>query len=165
MTAPPTASDPDPAQLALAEELFTAMGQLRRQTRRHAGRPWPIDTVSGAQVDLIRLVRRRPGTSVAEAAEVLGLAANTVSTLVGQLVTADVLERTPDPNDRRVARLSLTAPAQRRVDRWRDQRAALLASALGALSADDRAVLKRAAGIMGRLSADLPDGHGAAPDA
>ncbi|HEY3715409.1 MAG TPA: MarR family transcriptional regulator [Jatrophihabitantaceae bacterium] len=165
MSATPTASDPEPAQLALAEELFTAMGQLRRQARRHAGRPWPVDTVSGAQVDLIRLVRRRPATSVAEAAEVLGLAANTVSTLVSQLVTAGVLERTPDPNDRRVARLALTATAQRRVDRWRDQRAAVLASALGSLSADDRTTLRQAAGILGRLSAGLPNGRGAAPDA
>jgi DNA-binding MarR family transcriptional regulator len=156
MTASPTVSDPD---LILAEELFAAIGQLRRQTRRHAGRPWPIATVSGAQIELIRLVRRQPGTSVAEAAAELGLAANTVSTLVGQLVTAGVLQRAPDPNDRRVARLALTATAQRRVDRWHDQRAAVLAEALAGLSRNDRAALRQAAGIMTRLSADLPDGR------
>jgi DNA-binding MarR family transcriptional regulator len=147
-------------ELALAEELFAAIGQLRRQTRRQAGRPWPVDTVSGAQIELIRLVRRQPGASVAEAAAELGLAANAVSTLVGQLVTTGVLQRTPDPKDRRVARLALTATAQRRVDRWRDQRAALLAEALAGLSRDDRAALRRAAGIMTRLSADLADGRG-----
>jgi DNA-binding MarR family transcriptional regulator len=150
-------ADPD---LALAEELFSAIGQLRRQTRRHAGRPWPVDTVSGAQIELIRLVRRKPGTSVAEAAAELGLAANTVSTLVGQLVTAGVLQRKPDPNDRRVARLVLTARAQRRVDRWRDQRAAVLAESLAGLSRDDQEALRRAAGIMMRLSADMTDGRG-----
>ncbi|MDT4945764.1 MAG: hypothetical protein QOH14_2497 [Pseudonocardiales bacterium] len=153
-----TGSDPE---LALAEELFAAIGQLRRQTRRQAGRPWPVATVSGAQIELIRLLRRRPETSVAEAAAELGLAANTVSTLVGQLVTAGVLQRTPDPDDRRVARLALTAAAQRRVERWRDQRATLLAEALAGLSRDDRAALRRAAGIMTRLSADLLDGRGA----
>jgi DNA-binding MarR family transcriptional regulator len=120
-----------------------------------------VATVSGAQIELIRLLRRRPETSVAEAAAELGLAANTVSTLVGQLVTAGVLQRTPDPDDRRVARLALTAAAQRRVERWRDQRAALLAEALAGLSRDDRAALRRAAGIMTRLSADLLDGRGA----
>jgi DNA-binding MarR family transcriptional regulator len=151
-------SDPD---LALAEELFAAIDQLRRTARRHAGRPWPIATVSGAQIELIRLVRRHPGTSVAEAATELALAANTVSTMVGQLVTAGVLKRTPDPEDRRVARLALAATAQRRFDRWRDQRAAVLADALAGLSRDDRAALHRAAGIMARLSADLPDGRGA----
>jgi DNA-binding MarR family transcriptional regulator len=148
-------SDPD---LALAEELFAAIGQLRRQVRRHAGRPWPVADVSGAQIELIRLVRRQPGTSVTDAAAELGLAANTVSTLVSQLVTAGVLKRKPDQNDRRVARLALTATAQRRVDRWRDQRDAVLAEALAGLSRDDRAALGRAAGIMARLSADLPDG-------
>ena len=153
-----TESDPD---VALAEELFAAIGQLRRHTRRQAGRPWPVATVSGAQIELIRLVRRQPGTSVAEAAAELGLAANTVSTLVGQLVTAGVLQRTPDPSDRRVARLALTATAQRRVERWRDQRATLLADALAGLSRDDRAALRRAAGIMARLSAELPGARGA----
>ncbi|MDQ1732740.1 MAG: hypothetical protein QOK10_2899 [Pseudonocardiales bacterium] len=157
MTSPPTASDPE---LALAEELFAAIGQLRRQARRQAGRPWPLAAVSGAQVELIRLVRRQPGASVAETAAELGLAPNTVSTLVGQLVTAGVLERTPDPNDRRVARLSLTPTAQRRVERWRDQRGAALAQALSGLSREDRTVLRRAVGIMARLSAALPDGRG-----
>jgi DNA-binding MarR family transcriptional regulator len=157
MTVRPAVPDPN---LALAEELFAAVGQLRRQSRRQAGRPWPVATASGAQIELIRLVRRQPGTSVAEAAAELGLAANTVSTLVGQLVTAGVLQRTPDPDDRRVARLALTATAKRRVDRWRDQRAAVLANALAALSRDDREALRRAAGIMARLSAALPDGRG-----
>ncbi|MDT4893090.1 MAG: hypothetical protein QOE97_2125 [Pseudonocardiales bacterium] len=156
----PSTPVPDP-DLALAEDLFAAIGQLRRKARHHAGRPWPVTTVSGAQIELIRLVRRHPGTSVAEAATELALAANTVSTMVGQLVTAGVLTRTPDPDDRRVARLALTGTARRRFDRWRDQRAAVVAEALAGLSRDDRAALRRAAGILARLSADLPDARGA----
>src|SRR5665648_438557 len=81
------------ADLRLADDLFTAVGQLRRHGRRLGGGPVSAGALSGAQVELVRLVRRRPGLSVAEAAAELALAPNTVSTLVGQLAEVDVLTR------------------------------------------------------------------------
>src|SRR5450830_964562 len=149
------------ADLELAEELFDAVGQLRRQGRRLGGGPWPADMLSGAQVEVVRLVRRRPGLSVAEAAAQLALAPNTVSTLVGQLAEAEVLTRVTDPQDRRVARLALTASAKERVERWRDQRAAATAGAIADLDPSERAALERAVLIIARLAAAL----GPAPDA
>ena len=143
------------ADLALAEELFDAVGQLRRQGRRLGGGPWPADMLSGAQVEVVRLVRRRPGLSVAEAAAQLALAPNTVSTLVGQLAEAEVLMRVTDPWDRRVARLTLTTPAKERVERWRDQRASATAGAIAELDASERADLERAVLIIARLAAAL----------
>jgi DNA-binding MarR family transcriptional regulator len=139
-------------ELAVAEELFDAIGLLRRRARRVAGRPWPLETLSNAQVELVRLVRRRPGVSVAEAADELGLAANTVSTLVRQLTEAGLLRRTADADDRRIARLRLTAPAQRRVEQWRDRRAGLVAEAMTALSAADRRALERAIPVIAKLA-------------
>nr|WP_232320542.1 MarR family transcriptional regulator [Rhodococcus sp. WMMA185] len=44
-------------------------------------------------MELARLLRRRPGISVADAAAGLGLAANTVSTLARQIVDAGLVER------------------------------------------------------------------------
>lgn len=149
------------ADLALAEDLFAAVGQLRRHGRRLGGGPFPAGTLSGAQVEVVRLVRRRPGLSVAEAAAELALAPNTVSTLVGQLAEAQVLTRVTDPQDRRVARLALTAPAKERVERWRDQRAAATAGAIADLDPSERAALERAVPIISRLAAAL----GPAPDA
>ena len=149
------------ADLALAEGLFAAVGQLRRHGRRLGGGPFPAGTLSGAQVEVVRLVRRRPGLSVAEAAAELALAPNTVSTLVGQLAEAQVLTRVTDPQDRRVARLALTAPAKERVERWRDQRAAATAGAIADLGPSERAELERAVPIIARLAAAL----GPAPDA
>jgi DNA-binding MarR family transcriptional regulator len=139
-------------ELTVAEELFDAIGLLRRRARRVAGRPWPLETLSNAQVELVRLVRRRPGVSVAEAADELGLAANTVSTLVRQLTEAGLVRRTADADDRRVARLRLTAPAQRRVEQWRDRRAGLVAEAMAALSAADRRTLERAVPVIAKLA-------------
>jgi DNA-binding MarR family transcriptional regulator len=143
------------ADLALADDLFAAVGQLRRHGRRLGGGPWPARTLSGAQAELARLVRRRPGLSVAEAAGELALAPNTISTLVGQLADAQVLTRVADPQDRRVARLALTTPARERVERWRDQRAAATAAAIADLDPAERAALERAVPIVARLAAAL----------
>ena len=149
-TAPVAAGD-----LVLADELFAAVGQLRRQGRPLGGGPLPAGTLSGAQVELVRLVRRRPGLSVAEAAAELALAPNTISTLVGQLAGANVLIRVSDPRDRRVARLTLTTSVQQRVKRWRDLRALAAAGAIADLEASQRADLERAVPIIARLAAAL----------
>ena len=140
---------------SVAEDLFDAVGLLRRRARRVVGRPWPMETLSNAQVELVRVVRRRPGISVAEAATELGLAANTVSTLVRQLTNAGLLRRLADADDRRVARLRLTAPAQRRVEQWRDRRTGLVAEAIAGLPAADRRALARAVPVISQLAAML----------
>jgi DNA-binding MarR family transcriptional regulator len=147
-------------ELTVAEEMFDAIGLLRRRARRVAGRPWPLETLSNAQVELVRLVRRRPGISVAEAADELGLAANTVSTLVRQLTEAGLLRRTADADDRRIARLRLTAPAQRRVEQWRDRRAGLVAEAMAALTAADRRALERAIPVIAKLASAIQPAAG-----
>ncbi len=152
------------ADVVLADGLFSAIGQLRRLTRRLGGGPFPAGTLSGAQVELLRLVRRRPGLSVAEAAAELALAPNTVSTLVGQLVAAEVMTRVADPDDRRVGRLTLTPSAQERVERWRDRRASTAAGAIAELDAADRAVLAQAVPIIARLAAALGSGPEAPTD-
>lgn len=140
---------------ALAEELFATLGGFRRTARRAAGRPWSVDDLSTAQVELLRLIRRQPAISVADAAAELRLAPNTVSTLVRQLVDRGQLTRTPDADDRRVARLDLTPPARRRVERWRDQRTDLAAHAISRLNADDRAALARALPVIQLLTTQM----------
>lgn len=149
-----------PEDLRLAEQLFESLGSVRRQVRRTAGRPWPAATLSGSQIELVRLVRREPGIAVSEAAESLGLAGNTVSTLVRQLTDAGVLRREPDPADRRVARLHVTTAARTRIEGWRDHRAELAAEALGRLDADDHAALTAAVPALARLVSAMQDLEG-----
>ncbi|WP_345626584.1 MarR family winged helix-turn-helix transcriptional regulator [Rugosimonospora acidiphila] len=128
--------EPGGTSEGLAEDLLATLGLMRRHLRRRAGRPWPSSPLTTSQVELARLVRHNPGISVAEAAGELGLVPNTVSTLVGQLSEQGLLRRSPDPNDRRVARLTLTPPAQQQVNAWRDRRIALVTQVLERL--DDR---------------------------
>jgi len=140
----------------IADELFAAMTSIRLAARL-VGRPPEFADVTGAQLDLVRLVRRRPRISVAEAAAELGLAPNTVSTLVRQLSDAGLLLRRVDRSDRRVARLELTRETSRKVERFRDRRIALLASAIAELRPADRRRLDAAVPVLGRLGARLPE--------
>lgn len=149
MTQPDHAHD----EVALSEALFAAMGVLRRETRRAAGgRPWPLESLGSSQLELLRLIRRQPGVSVAEAAVELSLAANSVSTLVGHLNEAGLIRRTLDPADRRVARLTLTRTARRHTDAWHDRRSAVALSAITQLSARDRTRLAEALPVLGRIT-------------
>ncbi|HEY7049245.1 MAG TPA: MarR family transcriptional regulator [Jatrophihabitantaceae bacterium] len=148
-----TQLDPEADEATLSEALFAAIGVLRREARRAAGgRPWPLESLGGSQLELLRLIRRQPGVSVAEAATELGLAANSVSTLVGQLNEAGLIRRSPDPADRRVARLTLTGTARRHTEAWRDRRSAVAESAIAQLSAADRARLTDALPVLGRIT-------------
>lgn len=147
----------DNGDLGLADELYDVIGLLRRRSRRLVGAPLPHLALSGAQLELVRVVRRNPGITVAESARVLGLAANTVSTLVGQLVALEVVVRERDDADRRVVRLELTPTARDGLERWRDRRAQSTALALATLDAVDRERLARALPTIAHVAASLPD--------
>jgi DNA-binding MarR family transcriptional regulator len=135
---------------ALAEELYAAVGLLRRHARRIGGRPFSDESTAPttAQLELIRLVQRNPDLSVADAAAELGLAPNTVSTLVRQLAGTGMLERVRDSADGRVVRLRLTPDTRRRLEAWLDRRTAVTARALAELDADDRQALRRALPVL-----------------
>jgi DNA-binding MarR family transcriptional regulator len=128
----------------LASGLLAVIGPLRRALRREGRRGLPGDPLPASQTELLRLVRLQPGIGVREAAQQLGVAANTVSTLVNQLVAGGLLRRGRDPVDGRAARLELTAAAQRRVALWRDQREQALTAALHELDPGQREALDRA---------------------
>ncbi|HEY5244165.1 MAG TPA: MarR family transcriptional regulator [Acidimicrobiales bacterium] len=137
---------------AVADELLGAIAAVRRTVRRLSGRPAVLAALTGAQLELVRLVRRRPGISVAEAAEELRLAPNTVSTLVGQLTERGVMLRLVDPMDRRVARLDLEPETRRKVTAWRDRRVEALADALGRMAPADQAIVADALAVLARLA-------------
>lgn len=155
-----SASEPAHEHLgALADELLAAMSAIRRNGRRVAARPVELAPLTGAQLELVRLVRRRPAISVAEAAGELRLAPNTVSTLVGQLTEAGLLERTRDSQDRRVARLDLRPDIRRKVDAWRDRRLVHLAAGVSRLSEAERRCLVQAVPVLERIARGLAEGQ------
>ena len=142
----------------LASELFDVVGRFRRQLRRSAGRGFDATGLTQSQAELLRLVGRRPGSSVREAAEELGLVPNTASTLVSKLAADGLLLRDADADDRRVGRLRLTEPAQRIADRTRAARRATLAGVLDDLDADQIDRLERGLGVLNEVTRMLQKG-------
>ena len=141
-----------------ADTLLSTFARIRRAGRRHSGRPAELGSLTSAQLELLRLVRRRPGVSVADAARELGLAANTVSTLVRDLSEAGLLIRHVSAVDRRVARLELTAGIRGQIDAWRDRRVVALTAAIDELTDADRERLLDAVPVLERVAEQLEAG-------
>lgn len=140
---------------ALAGGLAAAVGRLRRALNRqvHAGSDVP--PLPEAQLEIVRLLRRRPGMRVHDVAAELSLAPNTVSTLVHRLADAGLVERAGDPGDARVSRLQLTPAAEGRLRRWRDRRGEVLAARLVGLDGEDRRAVARVLPVLERVARSL----------
>ena len=145
-------------QQVVADALLRETARIRRVGRRRQGRPEEFARLSGAQLELVKLVRRSPGVSVAQAAAELGLASNTVSTLVRRLTDEGMLVRTADPSDRRIARLKLPAELARRVGAYRDRRMVALGAAIATLEADEQATIAAATALLARVADKLEQG-------
>ncbi|MBC6467927.1 MarR family transcriptional regulator [Actinomadura alba] len=128
---------------------------MRRLVRRRLRDEMPPPRLRPAQVELLLVVGRRPGISVAAAARELHLADNSVSTLVNQLAGMEMLRREIDPADRRAARLELTPMARRRMAEWRDRRARLVGARLEQLPPEDVAAIAAALPALRRLLSRL----------
>ncbi len=149
----------EPSSSELAESLLDLISAVRRGIRRSGGRPAVYASLTGAQLELVRQLRRHPETSVATLALALGVAPNTVSSLVRELSDRGLLLRGTDPSDRRVARLSLTPAMREGAEAWHDQRVATLARALQRLGQGERSQLIAALPALGRLEAELEAGR------
>lgn len=137
---------------AAAADLFAAISVIRRTARRAARQAWTQQPLPPAQSELLRLAAARPGLTVAEAAQELRLAPNTISTLVGRLTDAGLLNRERSAQDGRTALLTTTDKANRRLAEFRDLRAELAGRALAQLAEQDRQALARAGPALLRLA-------------
>lgn len=144
-----------PRSTAIAAELLGAVGLLRRTLRRSVRQAWQEEPLSPALSELLRLTSRMPGITVADAAQELHLAPNTVSTLVGQLTRQGLLHRNRGAADGRTALLTVTDRASKRLDEWRDLRAELAGQALARLSIEDRQELAAAVPALLRLAEEM----------
>ncbi|MFI6808893.1 MarR family winged helix-turn-helix transcriptional regulator [Streptomyces luteogriseus] len=137
------------------EELADALVGVQRLIRRRLRGQMPDPRLRGAEVELLRLVVARPGIGISDAAKDLGLAANSVSTLVNQLATAGYLVRETDPADRRAARLLPTPAAGTRLREWRRRRAELVRHQVSRLDEPDLRALHAAIPALRKLADTL----------
>jgi DNA-binding MarR family transcriptional regulator len=145
---------PAQAEAAKAEaaELLAAVGAVRRVARRAVRSSASSGALPPARSELLRLAARRPGIGVAEAAQELRLAPNSVSTMVSQLAAAGLVHRGRAEADGRSVRLTVTEAGAARVGQWRDIRAELAGRALDRLPQADRDAIRAAVPALGRLA-------------
>jgi DNA-binding MarR family transcriptional regulator len=137
---------------ALAPELLEATRAIWRVTRRATRRQTVDPLLPPADVEVLVAVVDTPGMRVADTARSLGLASNTVSTIVTRLARDGLLARAPDRSDGRAITLRPTARGRARVTRRRRESDDLALAALTRLTQDDRDNLSRAVEPLRRLA-------------
>jgi DNA-binding MarR family transcriptional regulator len=129
----------------LAADLRVAVGQLVRRLR--AENLFPL-TQTWA---LGRLDREGPA-SVSDLAQAMRVRPQSMAQTVGDLEAEGLVERNPDPDDRRRALVSLTEAGQARIHADRAAREGWLVKALEALPDEDREAIARSVEILARLA-------------
>ena len=137
----PTQTDIAP----LAADLRVAVGQLVRRLRTENLFPLTQTWVLG------RLDREGPA-SVSDLAQALRVRPQSMAQTVGDLEAEAMVERNPDPDDRRRALVSLTAAGQARIEADRAAREGWLVKALEELPDGDRETIERSVEILARLA-------------
>lgn len=137
----PTRTDIAP----LAADLRVAVGQLIRRLRAENLFPLTQTWVLG------RLDREGPA-SVSDLAQALRVRPQSMAQTVGDLEGEGLVERNPDPDDRRRALVSLTESGQDRIAADRAAREGWLVKALEELPDADRETIERSVEILARLA-------------
>jgi DNA-binding MarR family transcriptional regulator len=147
-----TLHEPAPRTTSLTTELEKVLARIGRGLRYRTRAVRDALEVTPSEADLLRLLARRPGLRVQDAAVELGVASNSVSTLVKQLTRTGLVQRASDPLDGRAAHLGLTPLAEEWVTRWGNAREAAIGRALESLDDTDRAAIEAAVPAMARLA-------------
>jgi len=121
-------------------ELLMRVARTQRRRWREALAPWDL---SPHQARALRVVSERDGVRLSDLAEALHIAPRSATEVADGLQQRGLVERTPDPGDRRAVLLRLTAEGRRVRDEADHARATANEELLSRLPADDRATLAR----------------------
>jgi DNA-binding MarR family transcriptional regulator len=157
-----TLQEPAPRTSSLTTELEKVLARIGRGLRYRTRAVRDALEVTPSEADLLRLLDRRPGLRVQDAALELGVASNSVSTLVKQLTRAGLVQRASDPLDGRAAHLWLTPLAEEWLTRVGNAREAAIGRALESLDHADRVAIEAAVPAMGRLARAIKNPESAA---
>jgi DNA-binding MarR family transcriptional regulator len=155
-SSPPTNAASDSEIAPLASELRVVIGQLVRRLRAEQHR---FSMSQGAVLG--RLDRDGP-QSVSDLAAAEKVRPQSMAQTVADLESEGLVERRPDPDDRRRALVLFTERGLQTLHADRRRREGWLAGMLAGLSDEDRRTLARAVELMGEL-ADSPS-PGGPPD-
>ncbi len=122
--------------------------------RKSAGESTALMHASGLTMPqiVVLFALRRAEASISELAQRLRMSLPATSQLVDRLVEAGLIDRTEDPADRRVRRISILPAGLRFLEQFGEMRSREIEEALRSLSADTRALL---AAALTRVVAEL----------
>lgn len=138
----------------MAWELAETSRVLRRRFDRHAA----ALGATSAQWRVMFRLGREPGLKQVELADRLDVEPISAGRIVDRLEEAGLVERRPDPVDRRVWRLFLTAKAEPVIERLKLVAEEVLAGALQGVSKDE---LKAMRGTLQRIRENMSAMEGA----
>jgi DNA-binding MarR family transcriptional regulator len=138
------------AATQLASQLRFSVMRLSRRLRQHA-----LDgDITPSQLSALAVLVRCGRLTLSQLADQEKVQPPTITRVVDSLLGRGLVSRTPSDEDRRVTWVSATSAGEELVASIRRRRDAYLAVRLRALSADDRAVLQRAAVLLEQLIED-----------
>ncbi len=120
-------------------DLMFLLHDVARLLRVDADKRARAHGMTRAQWGILIWLERQPGLSQKELAEILEVEPITVARLIDRLENRGLVERRPDPKDRRIWRLHVCAPAYpvlREIDRQRQQMRALVTDGLDETTID-----------------------------
>ncbi|MDJ0341750.1 MarR family transcriptional regulator [Streptomyces sp. H10-C2] len=138
-----------------AHLLTDAVTRLRRALRASIRSEFPWEALPMAQVELLQVLGEHTPARVGDLAQRQRLAASTVSGIIGQMMTAGLVAREVDPNDRRASVVTLTDAGRDKLAAWTDAHERRMDIALSTLDEADRAALRAALPALFRIAAHL----------
>ncbi len=145
MTDPVT--QPDTTELA--GRLRLAIVRTARRMRQEAG-----TALTPSQAAALATVERCGPLTPSELADIERIKRPTATKVIAKLEAAELVARTPDPDDGRATLVSPTRAGSDLLRRMRSRKNAYLARRMRDLDADDLAALKRAADVLERMLED-----------
>ncbi|HUO48151.1 MAG TPA: MarR family transcriptional regulator [Acidimicrobiales bacterium] len=130
----------------LATRLRLAVTRLSRQLRQQA-----VGGLTASQLAALATVERLGDPNLGELAAAEGVRPPSMTRLVDGLTAAGLVERVVDAEDRRVARVRLTAEGRRSLQRTRSAKTAYLARRLRRLPDDERRALRQLVALLEHL--------------
>ena len=142
----PTTPTEAPTAPALPSRVRMVVTRLARRLRQQGEAP-----ASPTQLAALATIERDGPLTFGALAAIERVRPPTITAAVGRLEEQGLVHRRTDARDRRVARVEITNQGRRLLAQSRSRKTAYLERRLAALSAEERATLERAAGILERV--------------
>ena len=130
----------------LASRLRLDISRVARRLRQEAGA-----ALTPSQTAALATIEKHGPLTPSELATRERVQRPTATRVLSFLEDAGLITRAPDPSDRRCSLVSVSDRGRELLAEARTRKDAYLAQRLEALSADDRAALERAAGVLERM--------------